>query len=403
MASTSPPSAAEVGCEESSCMVEQSIFAATAAVLALSIALGLLFIVKQRRRLRLVRDLDKAMLRQQGITDAMSRNSLETAESLKKGGNTASLNEPQRQKLPWEIRFPEIKLQERVAYGTSGAVWKGQWMDMTVAVKIPHEGISELLRQSFIDEAFMMSKLHHPNIVIFYGACLSKDNLALVLEFLERGSMHDFLKNESEKVDFSMLHHFATDIARGMKYLHQRCSIIQRDLKPRNLLIDEAYNVKICDFGLSKHMNVKEEGLTACGTPYWTAPEVILGEEYNNKADVFSYAIILWELITREEPYSGLPGLEVAIKVANEGLRPRIPKFCPEPIAALIEECWQHDSELRPSFGEILERLLEIKKSEAEQGLLKSSASPDLDASRATLASNESNKSEAQAREAEAP
>lgn len=363
-------------CAASDCIASLTIFLSTSGLLALMLSYGAIMLIKRRRSLRQVVDLDKAMKRQQGVSSQQSekRPSAATTET---NGPTVP-----RKRLPWEIKYSEIKLQERIAYGTSGAVWKSQWMDMVVAVKIPHENISSQLKESFIDEAYMMSNLHHPNIVVFLGACLDMQNLALVLEFLERGSMHDFLKNENQKIDMAMLHHFATDIARGMKYLHQRCSIIQRDLKPRNLLIDAAYNVKICDFGLSKHMSKKEDGedMEAAGTPYWTAPEVILGETVNRKADVFSFAIILWELVTREEPYSGLPGIEVAIKVAQEGLRPRIPKFCPDGYASLIQVCWEHDPKKRPNFSEVLERLLEIKKQAQESGLTKSnfrSGSPD--------------------------
>jgi len=222
-----------------------------------------------------------------------------------------------------------------------------------------------------------MSKLHHPNIVIFLGACLRSPNIALVLEFLERGSMHDFLKSDY-KIDFALLHKFAVDIARGMKYLHMRCSILQRDLKPRNLLIDQALNVKICDFGLStKTIIDQDNSLTACGTPYWTAPEIVLGQDYGKKADVYSFAIILWELITREEPFEGKPGMEIAVQVARFKLRPKIPNFCPDSYRGLLEQCWHQEPSKRPDFSQILDRLLEIRKEQRGAKIMKCNAWSD--------------------------
>mmetsp|Transcript_43719 Transcript_43719/g.137291 ORF Transcript_43719/g.137291 Transcript_43719/m.137291 type:complete len:141 (-) Transcript_43719:57-479(-) len=102
--------------------------------------------------------------------------------------------------------------------------------------------------------------------------------------------------------------------------------------------------------------------MTFCGTPYWTAPEVIRQENYTLKADVFSYAIILWELVTGKEPYDGMEGLNVAYAVADDGLRPDVPNICPEGYPELLAECWSDDPEERPEFGKILERLQELGK-----------------------------------------
>ena len=132
-------------------------------------------------------------------------------------------------------------------------------------------------------------------------------------------------------------------------------------------------NVKICDFGLSRFLKQRSSSLTFCGTPYWTAPEIILQEDYGGKADVYSFSIVLWQLITREEPYTTERSeerseMETAMAVAMEHLRPKIPRYCPEEIQQLIIEGWSHDPEDRPDFQEILERLLAIKKFLKHQG-----------------------------------
>jgi serine/threonine protein kinase len=121
------------------------------------------------------------------------------------------------------------------------------------------------------DEITLMTELHHPNIVIFMAACIDEPKKCLVLEYLANGNMSDFLQDASKKINLQLLHRFAVDIARGMKYLHRRCGLIQRDLKSRNLLIDDSFNVKLCDFGLSRFIDSDDE-LTHAGTPYWTAP-----------------------------------------------------------------------------------------------------------------------------------
>lgn len=264
----------------------------------------------------------------------------------------------------WKIPAKDIKVVKRIAAGSFGEVYRGELYGVKVAVKKPLKDISSDALKKFLEEVQIMTKLHHPNIVVCLGACVEPGKLMLILEYLEYGSLYDFLRSKhAEKVlNYSKVLKFATDIARGMRYLHHRVQIIQRDLKSRNLLVDDSYNVKICDFGLSRENAEDEETLTACGTPYWAAPEVILGAKYDQKADVYSFAIVLWEIITREEPYDGQPGMNIAFLVAQDGLRPDVPAFCPDPYAQLMTACWDDQPENRPSFTEILNTLHEMSR-----------------------------------------
>lgn len=263
----------------------------------------------------------------------------------------------------WVIQPREIKCGERLAGGSFGEVFLGEYMGSVVAIKKPNKDIPQDMYEKFVIEVELMVGLHHPNIVRFIGACLSLGDSFLVLEYLEKGCLYDFLRTDEckEYLTYVKMLKFAADIARGMRYLHSRVNIIQRDLKSRNLLLDYAYNVKICDFGLSRY-SVNNEQMTACGTPYWAAPEVILGKAYNQKADVFSFAIVLWEIYTQEEPYEGRPGIDTAIEVAQSGLRPKIPRTCPRSFRSLMEKAWAHEPKERPSMEEILQRLLEMGK-----------------------------------------
>jgi serine/threonine-protein kinase CTR1 len=234
------------------------------------------------------------------------------------------------------------------------------WCGSFVAIKKPSNGIPPDLLQKFVDEVQIMTLFHHPNIVIFLGACITEPNICLLLEYCEHGDMKQFLKAQKKMINTHILHRFATDVARGMKYLHIRLNLVQRDLKTQNLLVDHNHNVKISDFGLTKKEDNKLK--TSCGTPYYAAPEVVRGEMYDLSADVYSFAIVLWELVTLDEPYDGMDPLQAAHAAAQNGLRPKIPFICPDEYAKLMRDCWVDCPESRPTFEEILNRLVEIKK-----------------------------------------
>ncbi|GMH77445.1 hypothetical protein TrVE_jg14035 [Triparma verrucosa] len=263
----------------------------------------------------------------------------------------------------WEIHWKEIHLEEKVGEGSFGEVFRGSWLGTTVAVKTMRNASSNALKMDkFLGEIALTSTLHHPNIVLFYGACVEVPNVCLVMEYLAI-NLYDLLHTRSKsQIHFFVLHRFACDVARGMKYLHRRAKVIQRDLKSRNIMVDNNFNAKICDFGLSRYMKL-DQTMTFCGTPYWTAPEIIRQEAYTEKADVYSYGIVLWELITAQEPYSGMESMEVAYAAAERGLRPTIPTVCPEGYAELMQRCWSDNPADRPDFTKVLEILFVMKKS----------------------------------------
>lgn len=269
----------------------------------------------------------------------------------------------------WEIDPKRLKMKGIIGKGNFGEVWLATWLGSPVAVKtmLPELHGKDKLVRRFIDEILLMSTLHHPNVVLFLGASIRRPHLFLVLEYCVHGSLHHFLKNEAQhgvRVSMSLIYRFALDIARGVYYLHRRANVLQRDLKARNVLVDESLNAKVADFGLSRIMaEVGDDNkLTACGTPAWTAPEIVKMERYTEKVDVYSFGIILWELITRQEPYGGQKGVQIAYAAAEQGLRPKIPAYCPPEYAELMQECWAGRPDDRPSFEEILRRLFQLKK-----------------------------------------
>lgn len=142
----------------------------------------------------------------------------------------------------WEIKFKEIKIGKEIGRGNYGTVAEGTWVGLPVAIKRPHAAHirdDPKAMDGFLYEIEMMTKLHHPNIVQFLGACITAPNICLVLEYLPLGNLHDLVRRESEQFNTATIHKCAVDIARGMCYLHRRCRLIQRDLKTRNILVDE--------------------------------------------------------------------------------------------------------------------------------------------------------------------
>jgi serine/threonine protein kinase len=147
----------------------------------------------------------------------------------------------------------------------------------------------------------------------------------------------------------------ACGAARGMAYLHSGTPpVLHRDLKSANLLLDDSYTAKVCDFGLSR-VKAQERSMTGnCGTVQWMAPEVLANMSYNEKADVYSYGIIVWELLSRECPYEGMTAIQCALAVLNRDKRPEIPKWCPPSLHALIKACLKKEPDQRPTFEQIL-------------------------------------------------
>lgn len=184
-----------------------------------------------------------------------------------------------------------------------------------------------------------MESLRHPNIVMFLGASTKFPNLAIILEYCANRSLWSVLQNKNIVLSWDDRKRIAYEIALGMNYLHSfPVPVIHRDLKSLNILLDDCFRAKIADFGWTRIKNVKMS--SKIGTFQWMAPEVISGEFYSEKADVFSYAIILWEIAAREPPYKNIMGTKVSIDVIKLDLRPEIPKNTPEQFAKLIKRCW---------------------------------------------------------------
>lgn len=256
-----------------------------------------------------------------------------------------------------EIRWEDLQLGEEVGKGSYGVVYRGLWNGSDVAIKVFFgSDYDEDILLDHRKEIDIMKRLRHPNVLLFMGACYSHERLAIVTEYLPRGSLFKTLHKNAQSLDIRRRLRMAIDVARGMNYLHRRNPpIVHRDLKSSNLLVDKNWTVKVGDFGLSrlKHATLLS-AKSALGTPQWMAPEILRNEPSNEKSDVFSFGVVLWELMTVSIPWNDLNSVQVVGVVGFMDRRLDIPVSVDPRIASIITDCWQSKPENRPSFQDII-------------------------------------------------
>lgn len=260
----------------------------------------------------------------------------------------------------FEIAPYEVHDGPQVGSGGFGVVYKAKYRTETVAVKKIHKhALSNAASVSeFQSEVAVLCTLRHPNILRFVGACTKPPNLMIVTEFMAGGTLFDLLHQSQTRVTWPMRKRFALDTCRGMRYLHDS-KLLHRDLKSSNLMLDKEYNCKVGDFGLTRisRGSAAVQMTGQCGTFQYMAVEVLANKPYSEKADVFSFGILLWEMIARKLPYFGMQPMQVGIAVLQQGLRPTIPPKTPLPLCNMMRACWDNDPNRRPSFAQLVEAL----------------------------------------------
>ncbi|KAM0876668.1 hypothetical protein ACQ4PT_036026 [Festuca glaucescens] len=305
-----------------------------------------------------------------------NNNSTSSMSSTSSNGSPIERLDYEADCLDYEILWEDLVVGEQIGQGSCGTVYHALWYGSDVAVKLfSSQEYSEEMINTFRQEVSLMKKLRHPNIILFMGAVASQRQLCIVTEFLPRGSLFRLLQKNTGKLDPRRRVNMAIDIARGMNYLHNSIpTVVHRDLKSSNLLVDKNWTVKVADFGLSR---VKLETFlttkTGKGTlsfhiqPQWMAPEVLRSEPSNEKSDVYSYGVVLWELVAQKIPWDTLNTMQVIGAVGFMDQRLEIPSNTDPEWASIIESCWDSDPQRRPSFRELLERLQELQKQYAAQ------------------------------------
>ncbi|XP_057453314.1 uncharacterized protein LOC130745183 isoform X2 [Lotus japonicus] len=332
------------------------------------------FLVHEDSHLNFGQESQKDLLRRSGTETAVLNSNydlsqLTDAESMQ---FDAMMENLRAQESEYEvIKNEDLEELKELGSGTFGTVYHGKWRGTDVAIKrikkscfTGRSSEQERLTVEFWREADILSKLHHPNVVAFYGVVQDGPGgtMATVTEFMVDGSLRHVLLRKDRYLDRRKRLIIAMDAAFGMEYLHSK-NIVHFDLKCDNLLVNLKDPLrpicKVGDFGLSK---IKRNTLVTGGvrgTLPWMAPELLNGtsNKVSEKVDVFSFGIVLWEILTGEEPYANMHYGAIIGGIVNNILRPTIPSECDLEWRTLMEECWAPNPIARPSFTEIASRL----------------------------------------------
>uniref|UniRef100_A0A8C3E8M5 Tyrosine-protein kinase n=12 Tax=Neognathae TaxID=8825 RepID=A0A8C3E8M5_CORMO len=251
----------------------------------------------------------------------------------------------------WEIPRESIKLVKKLGAGQFGEVWMGYYHNSTkVAVKTLKPGTMSV--QAFLEEANLMKTLQHDKLVRLYAVVTKEEPIYIITEFMAKGSLLDFLKSEEgSKLLLPKLIDFSAQIAEGMAYI-ERKNYIHRDLRAANVLVSDLLMCKIADFGLARVIEDNEYTARE-GAKFpikWTAPEAINYGSFTIKSDVWSFGILLYEIVTYGKiPYPGMSNSDVMVALQRGYRMPRM-ETCPAELYDIMKTCWKDKAEERPTF-----------------------------------------------------
>lgn len=287
------------------------------------------------------------------------RTSREAEEAVGSPRRGDALHDEMESLCPAEQRIDlgAIAFKRRIGQGAAGVTYLAEHGGQIVCVKLACGGSGA---DDWAREVRALGRLRHPNIVTAIGVICAPPSLGLVIEYCPGGDVATFVLDKAQTTPAGFILHVALGIATGMRYLHEH-SVLHRDLKGANVLLDAAGDVKIIDFGLSVDApdDTRRGGwLTAeTGTYRFMAPEVVCHERYSKPSDVFSFACVLFELVAREQPFADRPPLQAAVAVGLNHTRPPLPDGVPAALSELWQACWRQGATDRPSFKTIVEEL----------------------------------------------
>ncbi|XDV42726.1 hypothetical protein PO909_011343 [Leuciscus waleckii] len=258
----------------------------------------------------------------------------------------------------WEVERSSLIRIKKLGSGAFADVWQGLWNKTTdVAIKE-----FKVVNYPYIKtEIDIMKELHHERLLRLYAVCTTSEPVCLVTELMKNGSLKTFLIGHKEKQDleFSLMMDFAVQITEGMAYIENK--IVHRDLRAENILLTDMQCCKIADFGLAQ-INLPGNRVSSdIRVPVkWMAPEIFDNQEYTSKSDVWSFGILLTEIITYgDDPYPGQDKM-TCVRAIQRGERMQRPPGCPEALYDIMLLCWRPNPEERPTFTELQEKLMAL-------------------------------------------
>lgn len=269
----------------------------------------------------------------------------------------------------WEIERSSLTFMNKLGSGQFGQVYQGLWNgSRAVAIKTLKEGSMD--PKDFLAEAQVMKELRHKNLIKLYAVCTQEEPILIVTELMCNGCLLDYLQKHKKTLNMKILVDMAEQIAMGMAYL-ESMKYVHRDLAARNILVGERYSVKIADFGLARLIKENEyEARMGARFPIkWTAPEAATYNKFTTKSDVWSFGILLTELVTYGRvPYPGMTNSEVLQQV-EKGMRMTFDSLpdCPRPLYDIMMECWHKDPQKRLTFETLQWKLNELFETDTSE------------------------------------
>ncbi|EEC14327.1 epidermal growth factor receptor, putative, partial [Ixodes scapularis] len=267
------------------------------------------------------------------------------------------------------VKEAELRKGGILGYGAFGTVYKGVWVPegenvrIPVAIKVLREGTAPNTNKEFLEEAYIMASVDHPNVLKLLAVCLTSQ-LMLVTQLMPLGCLLDYVRNNKDKIGSKPLLNWCTQIARGMAYLEEK-RMVHRDLALRNVLLQTPGCVKITDFGLAKLLDNNEFEYKAAGGKMpikWLALECIQHRIFTHKSDVWAFGVTVWELLTYGmRPYENVSARDVP-DLLEKGERLNQPSICTIDVYMIMIKCWMLDAGSRPSFKELAEEFAKMAR-----------------------------------------